>query len=209
MRHQQPGPTLQDTLACLDMGAVDTLIVWESLDIQRLELRNPTTGASWETPTALCRRSPHLSADWEPRLLGSIYNRRSFDCTQHAACAAACTASAAIRCGWGATRLTGVSAATAGLVGTGLVVHSVTMWAYTKRCCCTGEADIIMHLTPEQQADEQALRDKETGAELEAVNKVGAPAVQLRALPSSSAFRKALLKHRFGYLATPSSCKWP
>ena len=39
-------PTLQDTLACLDMGAVDTLIVWESLDIQRLELRNPTTGAA-------------------------------------------------------------------------------------------------------------------------------------------------------------------
>ena len=29
-----------------------------------------------------------------------------------------------------------------------------------------------MHLTPEQQADEQALRDKETGAELEVVNKV-------------------------------------
>jgi hypothetical protein len=32
-----------------------------------------------------------------------------------------------------------------------------------------------MHLTPEQQADEQALRDKETGAELEVVNKVRAP----------------------------------
>lgn len=29
-----------------------------------------------------------------------------------------------------------------------------------------------MHLTPEQEADEQALRDKETGAELEVVNKV-------------------------------------
>ena len=38
--------------------------------------------------------------------------------------------------------------------------------------CRTGEADIVMHLTPEQQADEQALRDKETGAELEVVNKV-------------------------------------
>lgn len=37
---------LQDTLACLEMGAVDTLIVWESLDIQRLELRNPTSGAA-------------------------------------------------------------------------------------------------------------------------------------------------------------------
>lgn len=35
---------VKDTLACLEMGAVDTLIVWESLDIQRLELRNPTSG---------------------------------------------------------------------------------------------------------------------------------------------------------------------
>lgn len=34
----------KDTLACLEMGAVDTLIVWESLDIMRLELRNPTSG---------------------------------------------------------------------------------------------------------------------------------------------------------------------
>jgi hypothetical protein len=29
-----------------------------------------------------------------------------------------------------------------------------------------------MHLTPEQEADEQVLRDKETGAQLEVVNKV-------------------------------------
>lgn len=29
-----------------------------------------------------------------------------------------------------------------------------------------------MHLTPEQMADEQALRDKDTGAELEVVSKV-------------------------------------
>jgi hypothetical protein len=52
-----------------------------------------------------------------------------------------------------------------------LVVHPAILWAH-KRWRCAGEADIIMHLTPEQQADEQALRDKETGAELEAVNKV-------------------------------------
>ena len=44
-----------------------------------------------------------------------------------------------------------------------------------------------MHLTPEQQADEQALRDKETGAELEVVNKVGAPAaVRLRVCRAAS-----------------------
>jgi peptide chain release factor subunit 1 len=35
---------VKDTLACLEMGAVETLIVWENLDIQRLEVRNPSTG---------------------------------------------------------------------------------------------------------------------------------------------------------------------
>lgn len=36
---------VKDTLSCLDMGAVETLIVWESLDVQRVTVLNPTTGA--------------------------------------------------------------------------------------------------------------------------------------------------------------------
>jgi len=35
---------VKDTLAALDMGAVETLIVWESLDISRYHLRNNATG---------------------------------------------------------------------------------------------------------------------------------------------------------------------
>lgn len=35
---------VKDTLNCLEMGAVDTLVVWENLDVQRLEVRNPTSG---------------------------------------------------------------------------------------------------------------------------------------------------------------------
>lgn len=35
---------VRDTLSCLDMGAVETLIVWESLDVQRVTVLNPTTG---------------------------------------------------------------------------------------------------------------------------------------------------------------------
>ena len=31
----------KDTLACLDMGAVDTLLVWENLDCDRYELMHP------------------------------------------------------------------------------------------------------------------------------------------------------------------------
>lgn len=34
---------VKDTLNCLDMGAVETLIVWENLDIQRIEVRNSST----------------------------------------------------------------------------------------------------------------------------------------------------------------------
>jgi len=34
---------VKDTLAALDMGAVETLIVWENLETQRYQLRNPST----------------------------------------------------------------------------------------------------------------------------------------------------------------------
>jgi len=35
---------VRDTLAALDMGAVETLVVWENLEITRYQFRNPTTG---------------------------------------------------------------------------------------------------------------------------------------------------------------------
>ncbi len=35
---------VKDTKACLDMGAVETLIVWENLEVDRVTLMNPTTG---------------------------------------------------------------------------------------------------------------------------------------------------------------------
>jgi len=35
---------VRDTLAALDMGAVETLVVWENLDIMRVQLKNPQTG---------------------------------------------------------------------------------------------------------------------------------------------------------------------
>ena len=35
---------VKDTLACLDMGAVETLIVWENLDMQRYVFTNTSTG---------------------------------------------------------------------------------------------------------------------------------------------------------------------
>lgn len=38
---------VKDTLAALDMGAVETLIVWESLDISRYHLRNNATGGNF------------------------------------------------------------------------------------------------------------------------------------------------------------------
>lgn len=40
---------VKDTLACLEMGAVETLIVWENLDMQRYVFTNPTTGAPRHT----------------------------------------------------------------------------------------------------------------------------------------------------------------
>lgn len=35
---------VRDTLTCLEMGAVETLIVWENLEITRYVLNNPATG---------------------------------------------------------------------------------------------------------------------------------------------------------------------
>lgn len=35
---------VRDTLACLEMGAVETLIVWENLEVARYVLNNPATG---------------------------------------------------------------------------------------------------------------------------------------------------------------------
>lgn len=34
---------MRDTLACLEMGAVETLVVWENLEIVRMVLNNPST----------------------------------------------------------------------------------------------------------------------------------------------------------------------
>eukprot|EP00798_Chlamydomonas_sp_ICE-L_P001219 gene1219-32560_t len=38
--------TVNDTLTCLEMGAVETLIVWENLDCDRYELLNPSTSST-------------------------------------------------------------------------------------------------------------------------------------------------------------------
>ncbi len=38
--------SVKDTLACLEMGAVETLIVWENLDMDRYEITNSQTGAA-------------------------------------------------------------------------------------------------------------------------------------------------------------------
>lgn len=35
---------IKDTMACLEMGAVETLIVWENLETMRYVFTNPTTG---------------------------------------------------------------------------------------------------------------------------------------------------------------------
>lgn len=35
---------VDDTMKCLDSGAIETLMVWENLEHWRLQLRNPTTG---------------------------------------------------------------------------------------------------------------------------------------------------------------------
>ncbi|GAB4817778.1 hypothetical protein N2152v2_004824 [Parachlorella kessleri] len=37
---------VKDTMACLEMGAVETLIVWEDLPITRYQFTNPSTGAT-------------------------------------------------------------------------------------------------------------------------------------------------------------------
>lgn len=57
-----------DTLQCLEMGAVETLVVWEDLQVYRYTLMNSTSGASllhsvhsWMLPCSVwcCGRCMH------------------------------------------------------------------------------------------------------------------------------------------------------
>jgi peptide chain release factor subunit 1 len=41
---------IEDTLKGLDLGAIETLIVWENLDITRYVLRNAAGGMLWTSP---------------------------------------------------------------------------------------------------------------------------------------------------------------
>lgn len=45
---------VQDTMTCLEMGAVETLIVWDNLALDRVRVRNPVSGAE----SCLYLRSP-------------------------------------------------------------------------------------------------------------------------------------------------------
>ena len=49
---------MKDTLAALESGAVEELIVWESLDIARLQLKNKDTGA--EKGNTAAQHTTHL-----------------------------------------------------------------------------------------------------------------------------------------------------
>ena len=48
---------VKDTLACLEMGAVETLIVWEDLPVDRVTLINPTSGK----PLYQARQPSHIT----------------------------------------------------------------------------------------------------------------------------------------------------
>ena len=52
----RPSPTLQDTLMCLEMGAIETLIVWESFDVERIEVMGPggKNDVKYLTPEQVC-----------------------------------------------------------------------------------------------------------------------------------------------------------
>jgi len=56
-----------DTLKALDMGAVETLIVWESLEITRNTLRNAAGGTRFPLSARIsahgCPRGDHRSFD--------------------------------------------------------------------------------------------------------------------------------------------------
>jgi peptide chain release factor subunit 1 len=45
---------VDDTLKALDLGAVETLIVWENLDMTRYTLRNAAGGAFLRSQPILC-----------------------------------------------------------------------------------------------------------------------------------------------------------
>jgi hypothetical protein len=54
---------VKDTLTCLDMGAVETLIVWENLDMQRYVFTNTTSGGCGRLPILpACQAGPGLLA---------------------------------------------------------------------------------------------------------------------------------------------------
>ena len=71
---------VKDTLACLDMGAVETLIVWENLDMNRLELRDSLSGeivvkmlsSVQVSPDAVTPPPPHTPSPQAPAMQTSV-----------------------------------------------------------------------------------------------------------------------------------------
>ena len=63
---------VKDTLTCLDMGAVETLIVWENLDMQRYVFTNTTSGGRLCLAACLpaCHCSRPLVTPHTPPILG-------------------------------------------------------------------------------------------------------------------------------------------
>lgn len=58
---------IDDTLKALELGAVETLIVWENLDITRYVLRNAAGGTSLFKAHTLVLNAVFFRGDYYPR----------------------------------------------------------------------------------------------------------------------------------------------
>jgi len=70
---------IKDTIQALEMGAVETLIAWENLEIQRLQLRNPHTDAEqilYLTPEET--KNPKLYQDPETGVAIDVVENEAF-----------------------------------------------------------------------------------------------------------------------------------
>lgn len=63
---------VNQTLECFDMGAVDTLIVWENLEITRFTIKNPSTGE--ETYLHLDKKQREDDSNFKDKKTGVTYD---------------------------------------------------------------------------------------------------------------------------------------
>lgn len=138
---------VKDTLTCLEMGAVETLIVWENFDVNRYVVLKPT-GAS-DCPVTVYH--------WSRDPIAASQSHQWY-------------ASSALHLPGRTLHFSEACSGTECCIKRVLFVCFAAIRRQCIGCCFVGETEVL-HLTKAQEESEETFRDKETGSDLEVQEK--------------------------------------